>query len=452
MIVMKFGGTSVGSAPTIAGVASIVMAHERPVVVVSAASRVTDMLLAGARLAAQGGDALEARRPVVEREHALLVDLGLPCDFFDDEFAALLDLYRGVSLLGELTDRTLDRIASYGEMMSARIVARVITDRGGTAIPVAAWDFGMCTDSNFGNARPTPEAAAATRAAWEALPAGCVPVVTGFIGRDGRGRVTTLGRGGSDLSASLFAAALGAEEIQIWTDVSGIMTCDPRLVPGARVLPRLSFAEAAELAFFGARVLHPKTIEPAVAAHIPVRVKNTFVPTDEGTLILEQVDGKFRRGRGPVGIAVNRRVRCVSVTSTGMLDAIGFVARVFGVFARHGVGIDVIATSEVQLSFTVVADEEVLGAAAAELADAACVTVQPERAVVCLVGEGMKTTAGLAGRIFSTCGDAGVNIEMISQGASEINVTFVVRDADCEQAVRALHAHFFEDASAASEA
>lgn len=443
MIVMKFGGTSVGSGEMIRQVTEIVRrAHSRrPFVVVSAASKVTDLLLQAAQGAVEGGDAAVLREPVVERQRGLLRELGLAEDLVDDHLASLLGLLEGVSRLGELTRRTLDRVASLGERMSARVVACVMRDAGLAARDFAAWELGMCTDSTFGAARMLAEAPARMREAWQTLGSEVIPVVTGFIGQDKEGRITTLGRGGSDLSASLFGAALGADAIEIWTDVSGIMTCDPRVVPAARVLPRLAFTEAAELAYFGAKVLHPKTIEPAMRADIPVWVKNTFRPDDPGTEIVARVD---TRSSGPVGISMQRRVTCVNLMSTGMLDAPGFVARVFEVFARHNVPIDVISTSEVQVSFTVAAAPDALRPAVDELGDAAQVTLVPDRAVVCLVGEGMKTTAGLAGRAFSTTGAAGVNIEMISQGASEINVTFVVRGDDCDTAVRALHAHFFE--------
>jgi aspartate kinase len=443
MIVMKFGGTSVGSGEMIRQVVEIVRQEQarRPMVVVSAASRITDLLLGAAQKAVAGGRPDELRQPVVDRQRGLLSELGLPADFVDDHLDSLLDVLKGVALLGELTRRSLDRIASYGERMSARVVARVMSEAGLAARDYPAWELGMRTDSQFGAARMLGEAGEAMRLAWAQLPRDVIPVVTGFIGQDTAGRITTLGRGGSDLSASLFGAALGAEEIQIWTDVSGIMTCDPRVVPEARILPQLAFDEAAELAYFGAKVLHPKTIEPAMRADIPVRVKNTFQPRDPGTVIVAAVD---TQSSGPVGIAMNRNVTCVNLMSTGMLDASGFVARVFEVFARHNIPIDVISTSEVQISFTVVASEDALGAAAQELRDAAKVTLVPGRAVVCLVGEGMKTTAGLAGRVFSTLGAAGVNVEMISQGASEINVTFVIRNDDCDAAVRALHRHFFE--------
>lgn len=441
---MKFGGTSVGSGASLKHLTTLVAAElaREPMVVVSAASKMTDLLLGAARGAAGGGDPLELARPVEERQRALLAEVALPADFVDDHLAELGHLLRGVSLLGELTDRTLDRVAAFGELMSIRVVARVLSDAGVPARAYPAWDMGMLTDSSFGEAKLLAEADAAMREAWARRESGKVPVVTGFIGRDRQGRITTLGRGGSDLSASLLGSGMGAEEIQIWTDVSGIMTCDPRVVPQATVIPRISFAEAAELAFFGAKVLHPRTIEPATKRGIPVRVKNTFRPADAGTLVVQETEPHIA---GPVGIAAQRHVKSVNLNSTGMLDSAGFLAHVFEVFGRHAIPIDVIATSEVNVSFTVNVSDERLEGAVRELSHAAHVTIHADRSVVCLVGEGMKTTRGLAGRIFSVVGQAGVNVEVISQGASEINVTFVVRDDECELALRALHASFFEE-------
>lgn len=450
MIVMKFGGTSVGSAAAIRAVAEIVGAHAAAraggahpplMVVVSAASKVTDMLLAAARSAARGelADALQA--PIAARERALLEELGLPGALLNEPLAELRDLLEGIRLLGELSARTLDRVASFGELMSSCRVAAHLSSQGVPSRAWAAWDLGMRTDSNFGAARVLPEAEALMRQAWERLPPGEIPVVTGFVGQDAAARITTLSRGGSDLSGSLFGTALGAEEIQIWTDVSGIMTCDPRVVPTARVIPEVSFEEASELAFFGAKVLHPRTIEPATRAGIPVLVKNTFAPQDPGTRILPHVPGKVS---GPVGLAAHRGVVTVNINSTGMLESAGFLARVFEVFGDGGIPIDVIATSEVNVSVTVDCPSDALEAALAGLAPAANTTVLEGRSIVCLVGEGIKATPGIAGRVFTVLGDSGINVEMISQGASQINITFVVRDGDAEATLRAVHRSFFE--------
>ena len=439
---MKFGGTSVGSAAIIQQLTDIVRTElpRRPLVVVSAASKVTDLLLGAARRAAQGEDPDGLHGPVREREHDLLKEMGLSLELVDDHLDRLVDLLKGISLLGELTLRTLDRVAACGEQMSARIVAEFMRRGGLQARDYPAWDFGMLTDSNFGSARMIGCATERIRKAW-AEAGDVVPVVTGFIGKDAGGHVTTLGRGGSDLSASLFGTAIGAEEIQIWTDVSGIMTCDPRLVPAARVVPEMSFEEAAELAYFGAKVLHPGTIEPATRAGIPVVVKNTFRPQDVGTWVLPT---RRTPACGPVSIATSRHVREVNINATRMLDVSGFLARVFGVFGQLDISVDVVATSEVNVSFTVDCSQEKLQQAIEELSSVARVTVEDERSIICIVGEGLKYIRGLAGEIFRVVGELGVNIDMISQGASEINVTFVIRDEDCERTLQALHRRFFE--------
>ena len=452
MRVLKFGGTSVGSAASLRSLVEIVRStterYPAPgepgrgvLVVVSAASKVTDMLLAAARGALQGAEVEALLGPLVEREQLLLREVGLPEDMSDAALGEVRNLLQGIRLLGELTPRTLDRVASYGELMSAARVAGVFRLMGLPSTAYPAWELGMLTDSTFGEARLLPEAAEAMAAAWKRLPVGEVPITTGFIGRDPRGAVTTLGRGGSDLSASLLGAGMGAQDIQIWTDVSGIQTCDPRVVPQARLIPTLSFAEAAELAFFGAKVLHPRTIEPATRVGIPVRVLNTFAPDDPGSMIVAEVTG---RPGSPIGLAARRRIQVLTIHSSGMLGSSGFMARLFGVFAEHGVTIDVIATSEVNVSVTVDLTPDRMEPLLAELRGFAHVAVQSGQAIICLVGEGLRDTRGMAGRIFTVMGEAGVNIEMISQGASQINVTFVVHDHQCETALRALHRHFFE--------
>ena len=262
-------------------------------------------------------------------------------------------------------------------------------------------------------------------------------VVTGFLGSTADGRTTTLGRGGSDYSAALIGAALGAEEIQIWTDTSGMLSADPRIVPEARPVPHLSFAEASELAYFGARVLHPKTLLPAIEKEIPVRVLNTARPHDPGSRITASA-GEMAGGWRVKSIACKKDVTAVTIASTRMLLAYGFLARVFEVFGRHHLVVDLVTTSEVSISVTV-DDVSRLDDAIAELEGIGRVEVRRGLAVVAVVGEGAPTRLGLAGHVFTLLGGVGIGVEMISQGAPRVNLSFVVREADADPAVRLLH-------------
>jgi aspartate kinase len=273
-------------------------------------------------------------------------------------------------------------------------------------------------------------------------------VVTGFLGRTEDGRITTLGRGGSDYTASLVGAAVGASEVQIWTDTSGLLSADPDVVPGARPVPRLTFAEASELAYFGARVLHPKTLLPAIKHGIPVRVLNTSRPEDPGSLITPATEPGAIPGVAK-SIACKKGITAVTIASTRMLLAHGFLARVFEVFGRHRVVVDLVTTSEVTISVTV-DDTARLAAALAELEGIGEVTVRHGLAVVAVVGERAPYRVGLAGRVFDLLGREGVGIEMISQGASRVNLSFVVREDEAEKCVRLLHDEFLAREGAAA--
>lgn len=445
MIVMKFGGTSVGSAEAMRGVARIVAARraERPIVVVSAVSGVTNKLIA----AAQG-----AQRRTVEPEAAVAEltalhericdDLDVPRSLVDKPLRRFGEVLRGIYFLRELTARSLDYVQTFGEILSSSIVAAHFEREGMPARAISGWDAGLVTDDRYGEAEVLPESFGQLHDRLVPLvEQGVIPIVTGFIARTRNGERTTLGRGGSDYTAALVGRGVGAREIQIWTDVSGILSADPRVVPDAQVLRQLTFDEASELAYFGAKVLHPKTIEPAVQADIPVRILNTFAPDDPGTVVT-RVAGD-RGDRSVEGLAVKRGNLLVNITSTRMLGAEGYMARIFDLFHRHGVSVDAIATSEVSVSVTVDARfKDRLHAALPELEGFARVRVEPDRAIVCVVGNGMRFKPGISGRIFSTLGEAGVNIEMISQGSSELNVTFVVTDDDAHKAMRALHQAF----------
>jgi aspartate kinase len=438
-LVQKFGGTSVGSADAIRRVGAIVAgARARaPFVVVSAVGGVTNRLIALGEAALSGGDVAEHEREIVELHRRILADLALPADLVDPWLAELDGLARGIALLKEQSPRTADRLASLGERLSARIVAAHLATLGLAAYALDAWDAGLETDARFGCARPLPGAAERIRAAAAARDG--VPVVTGFLGREPNGAVTTLGRGGSDYSAAIFGAALAVEEIQIWTDVDGVMTADPRQVPRARPVPVLSFAEAAELAFFGAKVLHPATMSPAVKAGIPIRVLNTWRPAEPGTRVVASLAPEERRVKS---IATKGRIAAVNVVASEMMFQYGFLERIADAFARHEVVVDVIATSEVSVALTTDASAD-LGPVVSDLAAFSDVTVVRDLALVSVVGEELRDGLALQAAIFATLAELGLRAEMASYGATRNNLSIVVPAARARDVVDALHARLF---------
>lgn len=447
---MKFGGTSVASAERVAALAERVRERlsRRPVVVVSALAGVTDLLVRAARLAlARDPAAHESLAQLLER-HRELVE-GLRVDAAVRERLAahvgalvgeLRTLYTGVQFLGELTPRTLDAVSAMGERLSCEIVAAALERAGVPARALDARDV-VLTSDDFGRALPLMnETAVRVRELVRPLAeADTVPVLGGFIGCTATGVTTTLGRGGSDFSAAIVGALLPAEEIQIWTDVDGLMTADPRLIPAARVIAEASFEEAAELAYFGARVLHPATIKPAVERGIPVRIRNSLAPDAPGTRIAaaapEELLGE------PRAVAFKKGVTVLLISQPRMLMAYGFVARVFEVFDRQRTPVDLIATSEVSISLTI-DDPERLAPIQAELSSLGEVRILDGMAIVSLVGRGFVRRPGLAARIFQAL--RSVNVSMISFGASDVNLSLVVAEGDTERAVRLLHAEFFE--------
>lgn len=444
MIVMKFGGTSVGSAEAIRRSADIVRARldAEPIVVVSALSGVTNALIEAARDAHRRKTRPErSAARLAQRHREVLAALDLPTDLVDAELARLEEVLKGIFYLRELTARSLDYVLSFGEAMSSRVFAAHMTAAGMPARAWMGWEAGIVTDESHGEAAILPETWTRVRQKLGKRQSGEVPVVTGFLARTKAGERSTLGRGGSDYSAAIIGKGVGAAEIQIWTDVSGILSADPRVVEDAFTLRYVTFAEAAELAYFGAKVLHPKTIEPAVQARIPVRILNTFQPDDPGTLVVAESDEENERV--VEGIAVKKGNTLVNITSTRMLDAAGYLVRVFAALERHEVSVDTIATSEVSISLTVDSRHRgQLDAALKELDDVATIKRWENKAIVAVVGEGMQVKPGVAAQVFGVMGRAGINIEMISQGASELNITFLVEDAQADDAMRALHAEF----------
>lgn len=444
-LVMKFGGSSVADAERMRRVADLARsaASQGALVVLSAAGRTTDALLAAARHAEAGHlqEALAGHHALTATHRALAEALfpdGVPSDLqraladLDEELDLLL---RGVALLQECSPRSRDAIASVGERLSTRILAAFLGSPWIDARKV------LRTDATFGAAQPQP-AIIRTLAREHLAPhlhPGGLAVTQGFIGATAEGLTTTLGRGGSDYSASLFGAALEASEIQIWTDVEGVLTCDPRVVPEAQAIPELSFAEAAELAAFGAKVLHPATLEPAMTAGIPVTVRHTLRPEGRFTTIT----ARPATGRPATALACRGPVTVLTVASSRMLNQSGFLARLFEVFRRHRTSVDLVATAEVSVSLTVDADAP-LDRLRTDLEAFARVEVAEDRAIVALVGERLKATPGVTGRAFGALGD--LNVEMISLGANEINLSLVVRHDEAPEALRRLHAAFFEEA------
>jgi aspartate kinase len=434
MIVMKFGGTSVKDAACIRTVHELVKreAARRPVVVVSAHSGVTNTLAALLERAVREPVATVQLR---ERHRSILRELTLGESLHDALFEELDDLLRGIRLVGEATARSADYVMSFGERFSTRTVAAWFQKAGTRAVALDAFDAGLVTDGNFGRARPLPDEGR-IKAILSRVDG--IPIVTGYIAKDERGNITTLGRNGSDYSAAIFGNAVDAEEIQIWTDVDGVLTADPKVVPEARPIRKMSFAEASELAYYGGKVLHPSTIQPAMEKRIPVRVLNTHCPDSPGTTILDVLDEPAVPVRS---IAHKRGIHLVTIQSSRMLQQHGFLARIFAVFARHEVVIDMVATTEISVSVTCDSDRN-LEPAVAELRGLGQVHVERGMGLLCIVGHGMAQSPGIAGDVFAVLRDARIPVRMISQGALRVNISFLVADDDTAAAVRALHQRF----------
>ncbi len=445
MIVMKFGGTSVGSATMIEQLVGIVKENldRKPVVVVSAISKVTDMLLNAAKLA-EKGEHKSSLDELGKKHLTVIAELGLERALVNRELEELDSALSKISSAGKATTKELDLAASFGERMSAKIVAACMRKNGLHAQSHNAYDVGMITDSNFGSAEILNETYDKIAESIEKLPEHEVPVITGFIAKTRNGEITTLGRGGSDYTAAIIGTAINAEEVQIWTDANGIMTADPRVVNCAMTIGTVSFSEASELAYFGAKVLHPKTILPVMKRDIPVKVLNTFNPHGKGTTILMHTENENFAGGGITSIAFKKNLSVININSLRMLMMHGFLHRLFRIFDEHEIAVDMISTSEVNVSVTI--DSKTHGDISGLIRDIkqiADVEIEDGKASLYIVGRAIKRTPGISAKVFKTLGDTGINVEMISQGASEINVGLVVNEKDTDNAVRALHKAFF---------
>lgn len=459
--IMKFGGTSVGDADAIRRTATILERHhgtEPVVAVVSAMSGVTNMLLDCGDAAVEGDtEAVETARALILAPHrralAELVPSGERRRRTGAALGSLVDeatrLLYSVYVLRELSPRARDRLVSFGERMSSTILAAYLNEIGVAADAVES-DRLIVTDGVFGNASPLLEETRC-RAASVLTPlieAGVLPVVTGFFGATGDGLTATLGRGGSDFSASILGNATDASEVWIWTDVDGVMTADPRIVPDARTLDTISYSEATELAYFGAKVIHPKTMYPAEDRDIPIRIKNTFAPEASGTRIASESDG----ATSAKAIASISGLAVVTVEGRGLIDVSSVTARIFSAIARTDANVYMIsqASSQHSVSFIVNGSDRELvhDALATEFRDdlehqrVLSISDDQDVAIVAVVGGGMRGTPGVAGKVFGTMGAEGINVVAIAQGSSELNISFVVDESNVASAVRALHRVF----------
>jgi aspartate kinase len=460
-LVMKFGGTSVGSPEAMTQAAEIVKTARadwpRVAAVTSAISGATNLLLDTAAKAVKGDQAaIYAAANELRARHAVIADALIPGrvqrEQVKTEINRLVDeftnLCMAISVLGESTPRALDAVAGLGERMAIRLLAAVIVTLGVPAVPVESTRL-IVTDDRFQDAVPDLDATTRkTRAELEPLlSAGQVPIVTGFLGATPSGVTTTLGRGGSDYSAAILGAALSADDVWIWTDVDGVMSADPRVVPDAVTIPVLTFREVGELAYFGAKVLHPKTIRPVIEAGIGLRVCNTFNPSHPGTRLVADRNGE---GSGVVkAVTAIRKQKLITIEGRGMLGVPGVAARTFGAVAATGTSVPLItqASSEQSICFAVPSEAAEMvvrrmeSAFAAELArrDIDRVWAGDETVIITVVGVGMRNTPGIAGRIFTVLGEQKVNVIAIAQGSSEVSISLVVDAADAERGVKAIH-------------
>ena len=436
MIVMKFGGRSIGTADKVLGAVEIVrsMLPRKPVIVVSAHGKTTDHLRECAEVARKGS--IEPER-VVDFHFNLADKLQIERKLIEPLLFRLEAVLHGISLLAELTPRTMDTVMSFGERLSSRIFAATLANNGISAVSINSYDIGFLTDSNHGAAKPfLPDIE--KEIARQLNRYAQTPVITGFLGKDARGEITTIGRSGSDYTASIIGAALNAEEIQIWTDVDGIMTADPSVEPEAKSLSELSFDEASELAYYGAEVLHPSTLIPAIRKNIPVKVANTISPEQSGTVIFP---GSKLTGGMAKSIVYKEDVYLFNLFSPRLLSVTSLMSSALEILSSCHIHAHMAVTSEASISLITdraYTDEE-LAPALAGLERIAQVSLEREKAIICVVGEEMKGNAAILGNIFQVLGEEGINARMVSQSASELNIAFLVDNSQIIRTVRALH-------------
>ncbi len=460
MQVLKFGGTSVANAENINKVVAIVkekIKNDTTIVVVSALGGVTDLLLNAALLAAEGDELYKEKLVIVEQRHLEAVKELIPVaqqsqllSLVKKSCNEIEDICNGIFLLRELTPRSKDRIGSYGEWLSSQIITAKFKSDGIAAIWKDAREL-ITTNSGFTSAEVDFTTTDKKIKDWFAAETSSLFILPGFIAADKNGITTTLGRGGSDYTAAILASALNAKLLEIWTDVSGMMTADPRLTSNARIIPSISYQEAMELSHFGAKVIYPPTIQPVMSKGIPVWIKNTFAPADEGTLI-ESAAG--RNGNIVRGISSINNIALISLEGSGMVGIPGFSKRLFEALSNEKINVILITQSSSEHSICVGIDggsvkkaKQAVDAAFAneiELQKVEPLKIEDELSIVALVGESMKNHTGVSGRMFSAMGRNGVNIRAIAQGSSEKNISAVISTKDVRKAINVLHEEFFE--------
>jgi aspartate kinase len=461
-IVMKFGGSSVATGEKIRRVAKLVADNSNEdcavVAVVSALDGVTDQLIQAAEAAKKGNREFikTFKREILER-HLVTAKEAIKGDQIREEAERTLrarideleQVLTGIVYVGELTPKSRDTVISYGEKLSAPIVSGALKDLGQESEHLTGGEAGIVTDNNFGEAGLLMNVTKyqVKKSLEPLLKRGTVPVVTGFIAATQSGETTTLGRGGSDYTATIIGAALEADEVWIWTDVDGLMTSDPKIVPEAKTINELSFQEATELTIFGAKAMHPRALEPARKEGIPVRIRNVFNPENPGTLIKKEQ--KIKAKDGVKAVTLVRNVAVITVSGAGMVGAPGTAAKVFEVLGKENINILMISQSVSESNISLVIQRSLLERAVNTLEIALLgrefireIMSEEDVCVVAVLGAGMKGMPGVASRIFSAVAQKGINVRMIAQGSSELNVSFVVKEKDGDETVRAIHKEF----------
>jgi aspartate kinase len=457
---MKFGGTAVDAPDKLCHIAQVVKSHAKSnsiVVVVSAVRGMTDGLLAVSD-SVRRGDKKSIEEFVIKYStlHLQISEGAISDRQLKDEavagvrktFKELEEVLGGIVLLGEVTPKSQDYLLSFGERLSAPLVSIALRDAGLKSDHLTGKEAGIVTDSNFGEARPLMDTTKlrVSHRLEPLLKASSIPVVTGFIGADQNGNITTIGRGGSDYTATMIGASIKADEVWLWSDVDGLMTADPKIVKDAQVLKEVSFAEAMELALFGAKYMHPRALEPVMDTKIPIRIRNTFNVRHQGTLITQSPSKESQKI--VKSVSAIRHTALIDVSGGGMVGAPGTAAKIFDTLAKNRVNIMMISQSPSESSITMVVRKTDLDKATTTLELNLLgrvikhVNVNDDVAVIAVVGSGMRGIKGVAAKVFGSVAKRGVNVIMIAQGSSELNLAFVVNDADCEQAVRALHDEF----------